>query len=109
MKWFKLDADLPEQDFINVFKVNGKKICLIRNQGKLHAVQNRCPHAGGILSKGWCKNGNVVCPIHRYEYDLETGRGAAAQRDYIDIYPVEERSDGIYIGMKESFWKRLFS
>jgi 3-phenylpropionate/trans-cinnamate dioxygenase ferredoxin subunit len=72
-------------------------------------VQNTCPHAGGILSGGWCKNGHIVCPIHRYEYSLQTGRGAIGQGDYIDIYPVEERVDGVYIGLKESFWKKLFS
>jgi len=109
MKWCKLDIELPEEDFVSLVKLDGKKICLIKHQSRLYAVQNTCPHAGGILSGGWCKHGHIICPIHRYEYDLQTGRGAAGQGDYIDIYPVEEREDGVYIGLKESFWKRLFS
>ncbi|WP_343532460.1 Rieske (2Fe-2S) protein [Pedobacter sp.] len=109
MKWTKLDIEIPKDDFVSLIKLEGKKICLVKHQDKLYAVQNICPHAGGILSGGWCKNGHIICPIHRYEYSLQTGRGAAGQGDYIDIYPVEERADGIYIGLKESFWKRLFS
>ncbi len=109
MKWLKLDMEIPEEDFVTLIKLEGKKICLVKHQNNLYAVQNTCPHAGGILSGGWCKNGHIICPIHRYEYSLQTGRGALGQGDYIDIYPVEERADGIYIGLKENFWKRLFS
>lgn len=109
MKWHKLDMEIPEGDFVKLIKLEGKKICLIKYENNLYAVQNTCPHAGGILSGGWCKNGHIVCPIHRYEYSLQTGRGATGQGDYIDIYPVEERVNGVYIGLKESFWKKLFS
>lgn len=108
MKWIKLDIRLPEGDFVEQIKLDGKKLCLVKHQNKIHALQNTCPHAGGILSGGWCKNGNIICPIHRYEYSLTTGRGAEGQRDYVDVYPVEEREDGVYIGIKEGFWERFF-
>jgi nitrite reductase/ring-hydroxylating ferredoxin subunit len=109
MKWVKVDVPFLEEEFVKQVKVDGKKLCLIRHQTKLFVVQNTCPHAGGILSGGWCKEGNIVCPIHRYEYNLITGRGAKGQGDYIHIYPTEEREDGLYIGFKESLWKRFFS
>ena len=109
MNWIKIEIDLPHQDFIQQIKVNGKKLCVIRNKGELHVVQNTCPHAGGILSGGWCKEGKIVCPIHRYEYDLKNGRGAEGQGDYIDIYPIEVRADGVYIGFKQTIWQRFFS
>lgn len=108
MNWIKIEIDLPSQDFIQQIKINGKKLCVIRNEGELHVVQNTCPHAGGILSGGWCKEGKIVCPIHRYEYDLKNGRGAEGQGDYIDIYPIEVRSDGVYIGFKQTMWQRFF-
>lgn len=109
MRWIKVDLKLPQEDFVKMIKVDGKKICLVKHQNKIYAIENNCPHAGGILSGGWCQNGNIVCPIHRYEYNLETGRGATGQNDYIDIYPIEEREDGIYVGLKDGFLKRLFS
>lgn len=109
MDWHRVDVELQENDLVTQIKVNGKKLCLVKNKGEIHILQNTCPHAGGILSGGWCDKGNLVCPIHRYEYDLNTGKGAAGQGDYIDVYPTEFREDGLYVGMKRSFLKRLFS
>ena len=108
MNWFKVEVSIPDHDFIEQIKLNGKKLCLIKNQQQIYVVQNTCPHAGGILSGGWCKEGKIVCPIHRYEYDLLTGRGAEGQGDYINIYPIELREDGLYVGFKESLWQRFF-
>ena len=108
MKWYKIEDQLPDEEFVMPVKVDGKKLCMIRHAQQLYAVQNTCPHAGGILSGGWCKNGYLICPIHRWEYSLINGRGAVGQGDYIDTYPVEERPDGLYIGLKEPFWKKIF-
>jgi len=108
IKWHKVERPLPEGEFVMQVSVDGKKLCLVRHEERLYAVQNSCPHAGGILSGGWCKNGHLVCPIHRWEYSLETGRGSAGQGDYIDQYLVESRPDGVYIGIKQGFWKKLF-
>lgn len=108
MKWFKIDVSIPDHDIIFQVLVNGKKLCLIKNDGELYVIQNTCPHAGGILSGGWCKEGHIICPVHRWGYDLNTGRGAEGQGDYIKTYPVELRADGIYVGFKESLWRRFF-
>lgn len=108
MKWHKIETEIPDEEFVKQINVDGKKLCLVKHQEKLFVVQNTCPHAGGILSGGWCKNGNLICPIHRWEYNLENGRGGEGQGDYIEIYPLEIRSDGIYVGFKESWIKKLF-
>jgi len=108
MKWIKLDIQLPDGDFIGMVNVEGYKRCLVKHQDEIFLIQYTCPHAGGILSGGWCKDGHIVCPIHRWSYDLKTGRGAEGQGDYINRYPIEQREDGIYTGVKESLWKRFF-
>ena len=109
LRWIKLfDAEkLPETDFIRSLKVEGRRICLVHHQGKFFATQSRCPHAGADLSQGWCENGKLICPFHRYEYDLLSGKGAPGQGDYIDTYPLELRKDGIYIGWKISWFKQI--
>jgi 3-phenylpropionate/trans-cinnamate dioxygenase ferredoxin subunit len=111
MIWVKVlsKQELIQPDFVKMVVANGKKICLVKNDNKFYAIQNTCPHAGGILSGGWCNHGNIVCPLHRYEYNLITGRGAEGQGDYIDIYPTQLKEDGLYLGLKESWWKRLFN
>ena len=108
MKWVKVDLEIPDTDFIKQVKVNGKKLCLVKQGQQIYVVQNSCPHAGGILSGGWCNHGNIVCPVHRYEYSLTTGRGAEGQGDYIDIYPTKLKHDGLFVGFKEGLWERFF-
>jgi len=110
MIWVKVlsKQETEREDFVEMANADGKKICVIKHAGKFSAIQNTCPHAGGILSGGWCKEGNIVCPIHRWEYNLETGRGAEGQGDYINIYPTKLKEDGLYVGFKESLWKRIF-
>lgn len=105
MKWVKIlsNHEFEEEDFIRIVKVDGKKVCLIRNDGVYFATQPRCPHAGADLSLGWCRNGKLICSFHRYQYDLTTGDGAEGQGDYLETYPLEVRDDGLYIGIKEKW------
>ncbi|RYG43416.1 MAG: Rieske (2Fe-2S) protein [Chitinophagaceae bacterium] len=92
---------LVKEASIQKVKAGNKHICLVVFEGKTYAVSAKCPHAGGELSGGWCENGQLVCPLHRYQYNLETGKGAAGQGDYIDVFPVEVKADGIYVQMKK--------
>lgn len=107
MNWYKIfPADvLDGNDFIKGVEVNGKKLCAVKTQGKLFVIQSKCPHAGADLSSGWCSNGNIVCPYHRYEFDLTTGRGKAGQGNYVRTYQIELRTDGFYVGLKSDWWK----
>ncbi|MEJ6980188.1 Rieske 2Fe-2S domain-containing protein [Pedobacter sp. P351] len=112
MKWFKVfDSEIVQHsDFIIAITVNGKKLCAIKSGDNFFFTQPYCPHAGAGLSGGWCKDDKLICPFHRYEYDLKTGRGAPGQGDYIDIHPSEIRPDGVYVGLPEGFnlFKMLF-
>ncbi len=111
MRWIRLCGSeiQQENDFIRAVRVEGKRICLVKSGDQLFACQSKCPHAGADLSLGWCKNGKLICPFHRYEYDLQSGKGAPGQGDYIETYPLEIRTNGIYIGWKESWFKQLLN
>ncbi|WP_316799357.1 Rieske (2Fe-2S) protein [Pedobacter frigidisoli] len=110
MKWFKAlnKIQIPGSGTIKTVNVNGKQLCIINDEENLTATQSHCPHAGGHFSGGWCKNGHLICPIHRFEYSLSTGRGAGGQGDYINIYPTDFREDGLYVGFEESWWSKLW-
>ena len=109
MKWIKLDdGDIPVADGIRRVRVGTKFICLVRHNGRLHATSIKCPHAGADLSGGWCEDGHLICPYHRHAFNLETGRGGVGQGNFVHIYELQEREDGLYIGLKESFFSRLF-
>lgn len=107
MKWVKvgdlLDTDQP---FIKKIMVGGRSVCLIGYNGHVFALAAKCPHAGEDLSRGWCADGKLVCPYHRFSYDLETGRGSPGQNDYVAVYQVKTDKDGIYVGF-ETFAEKI--
>ncbi|MVN20771.1 Rieske (2Fe-2S) protein [Mucilaginibacter arboris] len=102
LEWVKVSENIGiKEAFIKKVKAGNRHVCLVGFEGKIYAVSAQCPHAGGELAEGWCKDGQIICPVHRYQYDLKTGRGAKGQGDYIDTFPVEVREDGIYVQVKK--------
>ena len=107
MTWYEIPGVKPTvKPFIKRVKAGGKTICLIGYENEVFALSAKCPHAGGDLTQGWCKEGKLICPLHRYSFDLRTGKGSEGQNDYIDSYPVEIKDDSIYIGI-DSFWEKF--
>jgi len=107
MKWYQVpDLKITGRPFIKRVKAGGKTFCLVRYENEVFALSARCPHAGGDLTQGWCKDGKLICPIHRYSFDLKTGKGSEGQNDYIDSYPIEIRDGLVYIGIT-SLWEKI--
>jgi 3-phenylpropionate/trans-cinnamate dioxygenase ferredoxin subunit len=82
--WHKIANHINELDFTSnnmaMADVKGKKICIGRFQNNLFAFAWKCPHAGGILADGYIDAlGQVVCPLHRYKYDMKTGRNTSGE------------------------------
>src|SRR5277367_4920687 len=56
------------------FRLMGEDIVLFLGaDGKPAALKDRCCHRTARLSKGWCKDGNLVCGYHGWTYD-RTGK-----------------------------------
>ncbi len=108
MKWFKIEVPINELQ-IQKIKVNHKEICLVKKEDDIFACNVKCPHAGADLSQGWIQDGKIVCPFHRHEYNLSNGKGAAGQGDYLPVYQVERREDGLYIKLPENWLKKIFN
>ena len=43
--------------------------------------------------------GNIVCPLHRYKYNMENGRNVSGEGYYLKHWLVECREDGVYVGL----------
>lgn len=107
MNWYKISGIVAtEKPFIKKVKAGGKTFCLVGYEGQIYALSAKCPHAGGDLTGGWCKDGKLICPLHRYSFSLQTGKGSEGQNDYIESYPVEIRDAVIYVGIS-SFWEKF--
>ncbi len=109
--WHKLfesvtDANMqvPEGRVFTIL-VNNKKICVAHTPEGFFAIQDKCPHNGASLGNGFCTaQGSIVCPVHRYSFDLKTGRATSGGGDAARTYPLETRDDGIYIGFEKTVW-----
>ena len=55
-------------------KLEGKEILIANVNGNYYAINDRCTHAGGDLSKGVLEGNIVTCPRHHAKYDVTTGK-----------------------------------
>jgi thiamine pyrophosphate-dependent acetolactate synthase large subunit-like protein len=68
-------------------------------QGQYGALDNHCPHQGGPLGEGSIENGLLRCPWHGWDYDPISGL-ADGFDDGVESFQVEQREDGIYVGLE---------
>jgi phenylpropionate dioxygenase-like ring-hydroxylating dioxygenase large terminal subunit len=89
-------------------KLLGRDIVFMREDGKVRALHDRCPHRGVPLSLGSQQfPGTLSCPYHGWTYDLETGVLKAVITDgpdspicgkvRVETFPVEERLGLVWI------------
>lgn len=105
-KWYKIADTNTELQFnennILQIEVGGKSICIAKTLRGIVACAAKCPHAGGNMSEGFLdKNGNIVCPIHRYAFNFNNGRDVTGEGYYLKTYPVEVNDSGIFLGIEE--------
>jgi len=106
--WYKLFESVTAANTriaegrVTTILINNKKICVAHTKEGFFAMQDKCPHNGSSLGNGFCTEQNsVVCPVHRYSFDLKTGRATSGGGDAARTYPLETREDGIYIGFEK--------
>jgi nitrite reductase (NADH) small subunit len=91
----------------------GDREIAIFNLGERYlATDNRCPHRGGPLCDGIVTGGAVVCPLHGWKIDLETGRverpaGEGDQR--IETYPTRVEEGVIVVALPDGASQESFS
>lgn len=88
--------DVWEGEMVPV-AVDGRKLLLLRLDGKLRAYDDRCAHQGVALSEGKLEGGVLICRAHLYEYDARSGAGVNPRTVALRAYPVEERDGAIYL------------
>jgi len=100
--WHKVLENKNELAEGRVITVNAgkKQIALSHFEGKICALVNHCPHQGGPLGEGSIENGILRCPWHGWDYHPCSGK-VPGYDDGVEPYEVEERNDGIYVGVPE--------
>ncbi len=89
-------ADLDERGRA-VVRVGGESVALIRVEGRLHALQEACPHRGGPLSEGDQDGCLLYCPLHAWAFDVRTGASPTNPGARVRIYEVRVIGDEIQV------------
>jgi len=98
--WFKvLEPDELEEGRVKSVTCDRLTLCMTRFEGEFGALDNKCPHQGGPLGEGSIENGQLRCPWHGWDFHPLTGRSPGSFDDGVDTFEVEEREDGVYVGL----------
>ncbi len=77
--------------------VGGRKLLLLRVEGRVRAYEDRCAHLAVELSRGKLAGCELVCPAHHWRYDARTGRGINPIGVAVRAFDVREGDDGIWV------------
>jgi nitrite reductase/ring-hydroxylating ferredoxin subunit len=77
--------------------VAGRQIALFNVDGKFHAIDDMCPHAGAPLSQGSLRGCIITCPWHGWDFDVTNGRMPGQDQDCQTVYPVFVDGDKIEV------------
>jgi nitrite reductase (NADH) small subunit/3-phenylpropionate/trans-cinnamate dioxygenase ferredoxin subunit len=90
------EVDLIEGEGRTV-RVDNKLIAVFRENGRLFAIDDVCPHMGASLSGGYVEQGIVTCPWHAWRFRLADGAWADNPRIKIGCYPVRVVGDEVQV------------
>lgn len=67
-------ADEIADRALQAFVVDGWPVLIARDEGKLHALINRCTHqAAALAPDGRVRRGSIMCPLHGARFKLDNG------------------------------------
>jgi nitrite reductase/ring-hydroxylating ferredoxin subunit len=92
-------APLAELQRKGVIVVRGadRPIAVYAHDGRVSAVDNRCPHLGFPLHRGSVHDGILTCHWHHARFDLCSGCAFDLWADDIPAYDVEVRDGTVYV------------
>ncbi len=81
-------------------RVGHMDIAIFNLNGRFMTIENKCPHQGGPLCDGIVSGATVVCPLHGWRFDLETGLAVRASLPAcVTTYPTRVEDGAILVAL----------
>jgi nitrite reductase/ring-hydroxylating ferredoxin subunit len=80
-------------------RIGSRPLALFFHEGKVYAVDNRCPHMGFPLHRGTVRDGILTCHWHHARFDLESGGTFDQFADEARVFPVEIRDGEVWVDL----------
>ena len=95
-----LSLNWAENNMVEL-EVEGKNVTLAKWKEGYLAFASKCPHASGRMAEGYINPlGQVICPLHRYSFNMFNGFNTSGEGYFLKTYPLELRDEGLFIGFQ---------
>jgi len=84
-------------------QVLGRDVALFHLAEGLFALDDRCPHRGGLLSQGDLDGLHVHCPLHAWRFDVRTGECPELPGVCVSRYDVRVNGGMVEVGDERSW------
>jgi nitrite reductase (NADH) small subunit len=83
------------------YEIGGVKLAVFHGRdGRLFATQAECPHRGGPLADGLLGATTLVCPLHEWTFDLQSGMALQGECG-IRTYPCRVEDGTVVVDVGE--------
>ncbi|MCC7166342.1 MAG: nitrite reductase small subunit NirD [Rhodospirillales bacterium] len=90
-------ADIPRLGSRTVVTADGTVAVFRAAEDRVFALDNRCPHKGGPLSEGLVSGQLVVCPLHNWTIDLQSGEATLPDQGCTRTLEVRSDAQGLWL------------
>jgi len=82
MRFYLLEKFINLHDgYRRTFKIDQHQLLLLQENGEHYLIEALCPHRGHPLESASIENNLLRCPLHKYEFDLRSGRVCTATEE----------------------------
>jgi len=89
-------AELTERGCMTA-KLGNRPVCVFYDEGKVFAVEDRCPHMGFPLHRGTVEGGLLTCHWHHARFDLASGGTLDPFADDVPAFPVTITDGDVHV------------
>ncbi|MGC6489510.1 MAG: Rieske (2Fe-2S) protein [Planctomycetota bacterium] len=82
-------------------RLEDRWLAVFPHQGGYRVIDNACPHASAPLCDGAVLDGKVICPLHLWEFDLETGACDVGAEWSVATYEARVREGVLQVALPE--------
>lgn len=79
-------------------KIGQKEIAVFHlENGEIRAIENRCPHKGGVLAEGIVSGEYVFCPMHDWKISVIDGKVQEPDFGCVKTFQTEIEDNKVYL------------
>jgi len=89
----------------SVFVARGDKelaVFHLTDPDRFVVSNNACPHANGNLSSGEVHRGVVLCPVHKWKFQLDTGHCVGTYEVFLKRYACKVEGQDLLVDLSQT-------